>query len=98
MHVSILGSRRVPSSHGGFETFTQDFAFFLLSRGHQVTVLTTTLAIAGKLKTRRLLLQPHRIPPPKESMRPMAAKHRVTFRILFKDGRPGAAAGVTRGQ
>ena len=33
----------------------------------------------------------HRIPPPKESMRPMAATHRVPFRILFKGGRPGDA-------
>src|ERR1700761_3815229 len=38
MHVSILGTRGVPSRHGGFETFAQDFALFLLSRGHQVTV------------------------------------------------------------
>ena len=27
---------------------------------------------------------PHRIPPPKESVRPMAADHRVLLRILFK--------------
>jgi glycosyltransferase involved in cell wall biosynthesis len=38
MHVSILGTRGVPSSHSGFETFAQDFALFLLSRGHEVTV------------------------------------------------------------
>src|ERR1700761_4320625 len=38
MHVSILGTRGVPSNHSGFETFAQDFALFLLSRGHQVTV------------------------------------------------------------
>jgi glycosyltransferase involved in cell wall biosynthesis len=38
MHVSILGTRGVPSRHSGFETFAQDFALFLLSRGHEVTV------------------------------------------------------------
>lgn len=38
MHVSILGTRGVPSNHSGFETFAQDFALFLLSRGHEVTV------------------------------------------------------------
>ncbi len=38
MHVMILGTRGVPSKHSGFETFAQDFALFLLSRGHQVTV------------------------------------------------------------
>lgn len=38
MHVLILGTRGVPSRHSGFETFAQDFALFLLSRGHEVTV------------------------------------------------------------
>lgn len=38
MHVLILGTRGVPSRHGGFETFAHDFALFLLSRGHEVTV------------------------------------------------------------
>lgn len=38
MHVMILGTRGVPSRHSGFETFVQDFALFLSSRGHQVTV------------------------------------------------------------
>jgi hypothetical protein len=34
----ILGTRSVPSKHSGFETFAQDFALFLLSRNHEVTV------------------------------------------------------------
>ena len=38
MHVLILGTRGIPSQHSGFETFAQDFALFLVSRGHQVTV------------------------------------------------------------
>jgi glycosyltransferase involved in cell wall biosynthesis len=38
MHVLILGSRGIPSCHGGFETFAQDFALFLRSRNHDVTV------------------------------------------------------------
>lgn len=38
MHVLILGTRGVPSKHSGFETFAQDFALFLLSRNHEVTV------------------------------------------------------------
>jgi glycosyltransferase involved in cell wall biosynthesis len=38
MHVAILGTRGVPSRHSGFETFAQDFALFLLSHGHEVTV------------------------------------------------------------
>jgi len=38
MHVLILGTRGIPSRHSGFETFAQDFAIFLKSRGHEVTV------------------------------------------------------------
>jgi glycosyltransferase involved in cell wall biosynthesis len=38
MHVLILGTRGVPSKHSGFETFAQDFALFLRSRGHELTV------------------------------------------------------------
>ena len=38
MHVFILGSRGIPSQRGGFETFAQDFALFLRSRDHDVTV------------------------------------------------------------
>jgi glycosyltransferase involved in cell wall biosynthesis len=38
MHVLILGSRGIPSRHSGFETFAQDFALFLRSQGHRVTV------------------------------------------------------------
>jgi glycosyltransferase involved in cell wall biosynthesis len=38
MHVLILGTRGIPSRHSGFETFAQDFAVFLKSRGHDVTV------------------------------------------------------------
>jgi glycosyltransferase involved in cell wall biosynthesis len=38
MHVLILGTRGIPSRHSGFETFAQDFALFLQSRNHDVTV------------------------------------------------------------
>jgi len=38
MHVLILGSRGIPSKHSGFETFAQDFALFLRSHDHDVTV------------------------------------------------------------
>jgi len=38
MHVFILGTRGIPSRHSGFETFAQDFALFLRSRDHMVTV------------------------------------------------------------
>lgn len=38
MHVQILGTRGIPSRHGGFETFAEDLAFYLRDRGHRVTV------------------------------------------------------------
>src|SRR5450631_4462070 len=38
MHVMILGTRGIPASHGGFETFAQDLALFLTAREHRVTV------------------------------------------------------------
>jgi glycosyltransferase involved in cell wall biosynthesis len=38
MHVFILGTRGVPSKHGGFETFAQDLSLYLAARNHKVTV------------------------------------------------------------
>lgn len=36
--VSILGTRGVPAAHGGFETFAEYLALFLVKRGWNVTV------------------------------------------------------------
>lgn len=38
MDVLIAGTRGIPAAHGGFETFAQDLASYLVSRGHNVTV------------------------------------------------------------
>ena len=38
MHIQILGTRGIPSQHGGFETFAQDLALHLAGNGHRVTV------------------------------------------------------------
>src|SRR5277367_5014074 len=38
MHVLILGTRGIPACHGGFETFAEDLALYLVDRGHEVTV------------------------------------------------------------
>ncbi len=37
-HIRILGTRGVPAAHGGFETFAEKFALYLVERGHRVTV------------------------------------------------------------
>lgn len=36
--VLLLGTRGIPSAHGGFETFVQRFALYLVRRGWNVTV------------------------------------------------------------
>ena len=38
MHALILGTRGVPAQHGGFETFAEQLARYLVQRNHQVTV------------------------------------------------------------
>jgi glycosyltransferase involved in cell wall biosynthesis len=37
-HLRILGTRGVPAAHGGFETFAEHLAPYLVDRGWQVTV------------------------------------------------------------
>lgn len=38
MQIFIAGTRGIPSSHSGFETFAQDLALYLVGQGHDVTV------------------------------------------------------------
>lgn len=38
LRIAILGTRGVPASYGGFETFAEEFGSRLAERGHQVTV------------------------------------------------------------
>lgn len=38
MRVSILGTRGIPAQHGGFETFAEHLALYLVSHGWDVTV------------------------------------------------------------
>lgn len=42
MHVMIVGVRGIPAHHGGFETFAEDLALFLVARHHHVTVYCQT--------------------------------------------------------
>ena len=37
-HLTILGCRGVPAEHGGFETFAEQIALYLVSKGWQVSV------------------------------------------------------------
>ena len=36
--ILIMGTRGVPASHGGFETFAEPLALFLVERGWNVSV------------------------------------------------------------
>ncbi len=38
MQLHILGTRGIPAQHGGFETFAEQFALYMVNRGHEVTV------------------------------------------------------------
>jgi glycosyltransferase involved in cell wall biosynthesis len=38
MRIAILGTRGIPASYGGFETFAEHLARRLVLRGHDVTV------------------------------------------------------------
>lgn len=38
MRIAILGTRGIPASYGGFETFAEHLATRLVARGHEVTV------------------------------------------------------------
>src|ERR671912_93904 len=38
MRIAILGTRGVPASYGGFETFAEQLSTRLVARGHHVTV------------------------------------------------------------
>ncbi len=38
MNIAILGTRGIPASYGGFETFAEHLATRLVARGHDVTV------------------------------------------------------------
>ena len=38
MRIALLGTRGIPANYGGFETFAEELATRLATRGHQVTV------------------------------------------------------------
>lgn len=42
MRVAILGTRGIPATYGGFETFAEELSVRLVNRGHRVTVYCRT--------------------------------------------------------
>ena len=42
MRIALLGTRGIPASYGGFETFAEELSVRLAERGHDVTVYCRT--------------------------------------------------------
>jgi glycosyltransferase involved in cell wall biosynthesis len=53
LKIAILGTRGIPANYGGFETFAEECAAGLVSRGHHVTVYGRSHYIDRGLKTHR---------------------------------------------
>ena len=53
MRLAILGTRGVPASYGGFETFAEELGARLVERGHKVTVYGRSRSIPRGLTTHR---------------------------------------------
>lgn len=51
MKIAILGTRGIPASYGGFETFAEELSARLVSRGHDVTVYCRSHHTDKKLKS-----------------------------------------------
>jgi glycosyltransferase involved in cell wall biosynthesis len=61
MKIAILGTRGIPANYGGFETFAEECAAGLVSRGHEVTVYCRShyvLKTLRKFRGARLVVLP----------------------------------------
>jgi glycosyltransferase involved in cell wall biosynthesis len=53
MRIAILGTRGVPASYGGFETFAEELGARLVQRGHEVTVYGRSHVVPKGITTHR---------------------------------------------
>jgi len=53
LKIAIIGTRGIPANYGGFETFAEECAAGLVTRGHQVTVYGRSHYVSKTLKTHR---------------------------------------------
>jgi glycosyltransferase involved in cell wall biosynthesis len=53
LKIAIIGTRGIPANYGGFETFAEECAAGLVSRGHQVTVYGRSHYVSKTLRTHR---------------------------------------------
>jgi glycosyltransferase involved in cell wall biosynthesis len=53
MRIAILGTRGVPASYGGFETFAEELGARLVTRGHEVVVYGRSHVVPAGMATHR---------------------------------------------
>ncbi len=53
MRIAILGTRGIPASYGGFETFAEEIGVRLVERGHEVTVYCRSTHYEDKVSSHR---------------------------------------------
>lgn len=53
LKIAILGTRGIPATYGGFETFAEECSARLASRGHDVTVYGRSHYVSKSLRTHR---------------------------------------------
>jgi glycosyltransferase involved in cell wall biosynthesis len=53
MKIAIIGTRGIPANYGGFETFAEECAAGLVTRGHQVTVYGRSHYVSKSLNNHR---------------------------------------------
>ncbi|GMR22925.1 MAG: glycosyltransferase [Acidobacteriota bacterium] len=53
MRLAILGTRGIPASYGGFETFAEELSWRLVERGHEVTVYCRSHYTSRRLGSHR---------------------------------------------
>ena len=91
-HILILGTRGVPAAHGGFETFAERYALYLVERGWRVSVYCQEDGAAARARDRRLARRHPHLHPDGARGRARHARFRLEVRA-----RRAAAAGRLSG-
>lgn len=84
--VQILGTRGIPARHGGFETFAEKLALYLVSRHWEVTVYCQAEAGSASKTERWQGIELVHIPAPGGSLGTIVFDLRATWHAMGKDG------------
>jgi glycosyltransferase involved in cell wall biosynthesis len=58
LRIALLGTRGIPATYGGFETFAEEISTRLVQRGHQVTVYCRGNGVGGEYRGVKLRCLP----------------------------------------